>query len=86
MGISKQEYWSGLPFPSPRAITNSFNKNAMHGPNWKQHSAMDVSGGKSKDQCCKEQCCIGTWNVRSMNQGNLDVVKFKRWQDRPSVS
>ena len=47
----------------------------MHGPNWKQHSAMDVSGGKSKDQCCKEQCCIGTWNVRSMNQGKLEVVK-----------
>ena len=36
---------------------------------------MDVSGGESKVQCCKEQYCIGTWNVRSMNQGNLEVVK-----------
>ena len=36
---------------------------------------MDVSGGKSKAQCCKEQQCLGTWNVRSMNQGNLEVVK-----------
>ena len=36
---------------------------------------MDVSGGESKIWCCKEQCCIGTWNVRSMNQGKLDVVK-----------
>ena len=36
---------------------------------------MDVSGCESKVQCCKEQCCIGTWNVRSMNQSNLDMVK-----------
>ena len=36
---------------------------------------MDVSGGKSKVQCCKEQYCIGTCNVRSMNQGKLEVVK-----------
>ena len=36
---------------------------------------MDVTGGRSKVQCCKEQYCIGTWNVRSMNQGKLEVVK-----------
>ena len=36
---------------------------------------MDVSSGENKDQCCKEQCCIGTWNIRSMNQGKLEVVK-----------
>ena len=36
---------------------------------------MDVSGDESKIQCCKEQYCIGTWNVRSMNQGKLDMVK-----------
>ena len=36
---------------------------------------MDVSGGESKGQCCKEQYCIGTWNIRSMNQGKLEVVK-----------
>ena len=34
-----------------------------------------MSGCESKVQCCKEQYCIGTWNVRSMNQGKLDVVK-----------
>ena len=34
-----------------------------------------VSGGESKVQCCKEQYCIGTWNVRSMKQGKLEVVK-----------
>ena len=36
---------------------------------------MDVIADGSKVQCCKEQCCIGTWNVRSMNQGKLEVVK-----------
>ena len=38
---------------------------------------MDVTGDGSKVQCCKEQCCIGTWNVRSMNQGKLEVVEQK---------
>ena len=36
---------------------------------------MDVSGGESKVQCCEEQYCTGTWNVRSINQGKLEVVK-----------
>ena len=36
---------------------------------------MVVSGGESKVQCCREQYCIGTWNVRSINQGKLEVVK-----------
>ena len=36
---------------------------------------MDISGGESKVQCSKEQYCIGTWNVRSMNLGKLEVVK-----------
>ena len=36
---------------------------------------MDVTGDGSKVQCSKEQCCIGNWNVRCMNQGKLEVVK-----------
>ena len=36
---------------------------------------LDVTGDRSKVQCCKEQYCTGTWNVRSMNQGKLKVVK-----------
>ena len=36
---------------------------------------MDVTGDRSKVRCCKEQYCIGTWNVKSMNQGKLEVVK-----------
>ena len=36
---------------------------------------MDVTGDRSKVRCCKEQICIGTWNIRSMNQGKLEVAK-----------
>ena len=41
----------------------------------KTHPVVDVTGDGSKVQCCKEQFCIGTWNVRSMNQGKLEAVK-----------
>ena len=41
----------------------------------KQVPVMDVTGDGSGVQCCKEQYCIGTWKVRSMNQGKLEVVK-----------
>ena len=44
-------------------------------PKQQQHPVVDVTGDRSKIRCCKEQYCIGTWNVRSMNQGKLDVVK-----------
>ena len=44
-------------------------------PKQKQHMVVDVTGDRSKVRCCKEQYCIGTWNVRSMNQGKLEVVK-----------
>ena len=45
------------------------------GPKQKQHPVVDVTGDGSKVRCCKEQQCIGTWNVRSMNQGKWEVVK-----------
>ena len=44
-------------------------------PKPKQYPAVDVTGDRSKVQCCKKQYCKGTWNVRSMNQGKLEVVK-----------
>ena len=44
-------------------------------PKQRQHPVVDVTGDGNKVQCCKEQYCIGTWNVRSMNQGKLEVVK-----------
>ena len=41
----------------------------------KKHPVVDVTGDGSKVRCCKEQYCIGIWNIRSMNQGKLEVVK-----------
>ena len=54
---------------------NDLRNNERMVPKQKQHLTVDVTGDKSKLQCCKEQYYIGTWNVRSMNQGKLDVVK-----------
>ena len=58
-----------------RAITNSSRKNEAAGPKQKWCSVVDASGGESKVWCYKKQYCIQTWNVRSMNQDKLDVVK-----------
>ena len=44
-------------------------------PKKKEYPAVDVTGDRSKVRCCKEKYCIGTWNVRSMNQGKLEGVK-----------
>ena len=44
-------------------------------PKQKEYPAVDVTGDRSKVRCCKEQYCIGNWNVRPMNQGKLAVVK-----------
>ena len=44
-------------------------------PKEKQHTVVDITGDGSKVQYCKEQYCIGTWNVRSKNQVKLEVVK-----------
>ena len=50
---------------------NNFRKNEEMEPKRKQQPVVDVTGDRSKVQCCKEQYCIGTWNVRSMNQGKV---------------
>ena len=44
-------------------------------PKQKQYPLVDVTADGSNVQCCKKQYCIGTWNVTSMNQGKLEVVK-----------
>ena len=54
---------------------NSSRKNEEMEPKQKQHPAVDVTGDRSKVRGCKDQYCIGTWNVRSINQGKLDVVR-----------
>ena len=64
----------GVQYTADEEQRKSYRKNEEAEPKWKQHPVVDVSGGESKDQCCKEQYCIGTWNVRSMNRRKLDVV------------
>ena len=54
---------------------NNSIKNEETEPKKKQYPVVDVTGDGSKVQCCKEQYFIGTWNVRSINQGKLEVVK-----------
>ena len=54
---------------------NNSRKNEGMEPEQKQYPVVDGTGDRSRVQCCKEQYCIGTWNVRSMNQGKLEVVK-----------
>ena len=53
----------------------SSRKNEETEPKQKQHPVVDVTCDESKVQCCKKQYCIGTWNVRCMNQGKLEVIK-----------
>ena len=60
---------------SPDEWRNNSRKNEETEPKQKHHPVVDVTGDGSKVWCCKEQYCIGTWNVRSMNQGKLEVVK-----------
>ena len=59
---------------------NNSRKNEGMEPKQKQYPVVDVTGDRSKVRCRKEQYCIGTWNVRCMNQGKLEVVK-QGWQD-----
>ena len=54
---------------------NNSRKSEGMEPKQKQYPVVDVTGDRSKVRCCKEQYCIGTWNVRSMSQGKLEVVK-----------
>ena len=54
---------------------NNSKKNEEIEPKQKQQPVVNVTGDGSKTGCCKEQYCIGTWNIRSLNQDKLDVVK-----------
>ena len=56
---------------------NNFRKNDETKPKQKQHPIVDVTIDVRKVRCCKEQYCIEAWNVRTMNQGKLKVVKQK---------
>ena len=54
---------------------NNSRKNEGMEPKQKQYPVVDVTGDRSNGQCFKQQDCIGTWNVRSINQGKLEVIK-----------
>ena len=65
----------GAQYAAGNQWRNSSRKNEGMEPKRKQHPAVDVTGDGSKVRSCKEQYRTGTWNVRSMNQGKLEVVK-----------
>ena len=68
-------YINGVRYATGDQWRNDSRKNEGMEPKQKQHPVVDVTGDGSKVQCCKEQYCIGTWNVSSKNQGKLEVVK-----------
>ena len=65
----------GAQYATGAQWRNNSRKNEGMEPKQKQHRVVDVTGDRSKVRFCKEQYCIGTWNVRSTNQGKLKVVK-----------
>ena len=65
----------GAQYPTTDQWRNNSRKNEGMEPKQKQPSVVDGTDDRSKIRCCKEQYCIGTWNVRSMNQGKLEGVK-----------
>ena len=65
----------GAQYATGNQWKNNFRKKKRKETKQKQHPVLDGTGDKRKVRCCKEQYCIGTWNVRSMSQGKLEVVK-----------
>ena len=65
----------GAHYATGNQWRNNSRKNEGMEPKQKQYPVVDGSGDRSKVWCCKQQYCIGTWKIRSMNQGKLEVVK-----------
>ena len=65
----------GAQYATGEYRKNNSRKNEETEPKQKQCPVVDVIGDEVKVRCCKEQYCLRTWNVRSMNQGKLEVVK-----------
>ena len=65
----------GTQYATGDQSRNNSRKHEGMEPKQKEYPAVDVTGDRSKVQCCKQQYCIGTWNVRYMNQGELEVAK-----------
>ena len=85
MNSMKRQKYRTLKDELPRSVgaqyatggqwRNNSRKNEGMEPKQKQYPAVDVTHDRSKVRRSKEQYCIGTWNVRSMKQGKLEVVK-----------
>ena len=77
--ILKEEFprLVGAQYATGDQWRNNSRKNEPMKPKQKPHPVVDVTGDGSKVQWCNEQYCIGTWNVRSMNQGKLEVIKWE---------
>ena len=65
----------GVLYATGEELRKSSRKNEEAGSQWKGGPVVEFPGGESEVQCCKEQYCVETWNVRSKNQGKLDMVK-----------
>ena len=65
----------GVQYATGDQWRNNLRKKEEMEPKWKQHPVVDVTGDGRKVRCWKEQYCMGTWHVRFMNQGKLEVVK-----------
>ena len=65
----------GAQYATREEWRNNYRQNEETEPKQKQQPVVNGTGDGSRVRCCKEQYCIGTWNVRSMNQGKLEVVK-----------
>ena len=84
MNSMKRQKYRTLKDELPRSVgaqyttgdqwRNNSRKNEGMEPKQKQYPVVDGTGDRSKVRCCKEKYCIGTWNVRFMNQGKLKVV------------
>ena len=67
----------GAQYATGEQWRNNSRKDEETEPKQRQHQVVDVTGDGSKVRRCKGQYCIGTWNVRSVNQGKLEVVKLE---------
>ena len=64
-----------IQYATGEECRTTFRKKEEKEPKQKQHPVVDVTGDGGKARCCQEQYYIGSWLIRSMNQGNLEVVK-----------
>ena len=76
----------GVRYATGNPWRNNSRKNEEMEPKQKQHPVVDGTGYRSKVPCCKEQYCIATWNVRSVNRGKLEVVKQEMARENIDIS